>query len=240
MDRRTASWKRLPIGVGDGVEQSAADASVPARPQVRCKTCSLSGKAGRLARGREVDERIRTGLGLGLDYAAVYNDIKPMMQDWPAKDRISYDALRRHAERHLGVDDLIVQSLVRRRREAQSADPEIAWRLDPVSAVELVCARGIGGLLSGLVVPSARETLEAARFLLDLKRQTATARFTLQDLSSQLDAIITATRDVVGPDAWAQIVARVEALTGTHMDVGVPAPPADDPQSKQSTQEDGS
>jgi hypothetical protein len=224
MDRRTKTWRMLAAGEDEPTPEGT-DADIEVfegvrfnyRGEARCKVCTAEDPAAARPNGALVRSTVDDLLVRGATYSSVLARIEPLVADWAASRRPSYASIRRHAQRHLMPDAAAVREILERR--AQEADVAVAVGAAPIvtrgGLLETIRQRGYEAIAAGAVVPSVRETLEAANALEDLELQERAA--TLSEVMRDVREFAQAVRSTVGDEAFASILALREqpALTGT-------------------------
>jgi hypothetical protein len=224
MDRRTKTWRMLAAGEGaPTTEGEEADIEVfqsvrfNYRGEARCKVCTAEDPAKALPNGELVRSTVDDMLVRGGTYSSVLIRIEPLVADWAASRRPSYASIRRHSQRHLRPDAAAVREILERR--AQEADVAVAVGAGPIvtrgGLLEAIRQRGFEAIAIGAVVPSVRETLEAANALEDLDREERVA--TLSEVMGQVQEFAEAVRSSVGDEVFQSILALREhpGLTGS-------------------------
>jgi hypothetical protein len=202
------------------------------RGEVRCKVCTAEDAAKALPNGGLVRSTVDDLLVRGATYSSVLTGIAPLVADWPASRRPSYASIRRHAQRHLRADDAAVREILERR--AQETNVAVAVGAGPIvtrgALLEMIRQKGFEAIATGSVLPSVRETLEAANALEDLEREERTA--TLSQVMRQVRAFAEAVRSSIGNEAFESILAL-----GEH--AGLPGSSPTPPGTGGDEQEDG-
>ncbi len=249
MDRRTKQWRALASGAsGSGFEppQEPTRETIDGilfdyRREPRCRVCSAGDPEKAPPRGEEVHRVVHQMLVQGRTYRDILTAASPLMEGWPEQRKLTYHSIRRHQLRHLPVDELAVRQIVERR--AAERGLQIALGTGPLvttaGVLELVRQRGFEALAGREVVPTVRETVEAARLLDELEKE-AGSRIGLAELTRQVEVFLDVVRQRLTPDQWATVVAEVEArLTAPALEAATDSPTKEEEEEEEEEEDDG-
>jgi hypothetical protein len=224
MDRRSRTFRLLAAGA-DTPASDRTDANIEVfqgvrynyAGEVRCKICSAEDPARPLPNGALVRSTADDLVVRAATYSSVLAAIEPLVADWPASRRPTYASVRRHAKLHLRADAAAIREILERR--AQEADVAVAVGAGPIvttaGLLDTVRQKGFEAIATGAVVPSVRDTLEAASALEDLDREERVA--TLSEVMRQVREFGEAVRRSVGDEVFESILALRDhpALAGS-------------------------
>lgn len=229
MDRRRGVFKRLVALQAEGQardarsfpgQQEAEDVELldgfafDYRLEPRCRICGAGAPGSQLPNGDKVRLLVDDLLVRGFSYSSIASQVAPLMEDWPPERKISYHSIRRHQLRHLRADELAVRSILERR--ARERGLRIVTEESPLvtnaAVFEVIRQRGFTAIARGELTPNVRETLEAARFLEALERETQMEGE--GELARQVEILIEVIREHIPEEQWARIVSETEAALG--------------------------
>jgi hypothetical protein len=230
-DRRRRSWRALAGGADQepapapGEEDEVIDGLVfDYRGETRCRVCAAADPDKQLPNGERVRADIDRLLVEGWTYADIEGRIRAHVEDWPESCRPSRSSIRRHQLRHLRADQVAVRSIIERRALEQGL--RIAAGSGPIitlaGVLEVVRQRGLQAVAEGQVVPSVRETVEAARLLDDLDQQAGN-RLSPSEIGLQVRTFLEVVRERLPERDWDDVMAEVELRLSGGLDE--PEPP---------------
>jgi hypothetical protein len=157
-------------------------------------------------------------------YASIVRTLEPLMAEWPPEARFSKHSLARHARRHLRWEAAAFREVADRRAEESGLTRAASARMLTASTVfETVQQRGIELLLEDELRPTIKDVLTATTALRELEQEVKEG-FSLADLHSQMDRIITIFREELPEGLRVRILARI-----LEEEQKLSAPPARDP-----------
>lgn len=216
MDRRTKAYRDIVTMMPkpDGsITETLDGIEFRYQPERRCRVCSATDPRKGLQNGGQVKQLVDDLLLYPKDIAGIWRVIEPMMAQWPHQHKISYKSIRTHQKRHLPFDALALRGMVERwanEKGMSIIDASGRMILTEEAWLEATAQKGWEQLANGTMWPSWAETQTAFLRISQLKAQ-AEGEFDKVTLLAQLNTIIEAVREVVPPEMWPQIVARIEA-----------------------------
>jgi hypothetical protein len=216
MDMRRKTWRQMARtnpepGQGAPAVEIIDGVAFDYKGEPRCSVCGADDPKRQLPNGPEAKRQVDQRLVHGWTYADIVTSIEPLMEDWPKTRRISYFAIRRHQLRHLPADATATRAVVERRAIEQGL--KIVVGTGPLvtraALLELVQQRGFEAIASGEVVPSLRDTLEAAQALEELEQETG-SRLTVSELAQQVATFIEVVKARMSAEEFTAVVAEVE------------------------------
>jgi hypothetical protein len=179
------------------------------RGEPRCRVCAAAEREDLLG-GPEVRRLIDSLLVMGWTYADILRRIEPEMADWPKFRRPSYSSIRRHQLRHLPADDTATRAIIERRAIERGLKVVVGRGplVTQAGILELVQQRGFEAIALGDLVPSVKETLEAARALEEID-QEAGSGLSISKLAQQVGTFIEVIKGRMSPEEFSGIVDEV-------------------------------
>ncbi len=187
----------------DELLEEEIDGVVYASPKERrCHVCMAGERelpnAARMAR------LIDLLLVRGATYKAITRAVAPLMESWPADDRISYWSIRNHQRRHLGLDEMVVREIIERRAKEQKRrilDGSVPL-LTSGAVLDIIVQRGLDRILSGYELPRTSDVLRATEMLMKLE-QDAASRWEAEDLFEII-------AELLPKELWEEVMRRLE------------------------------
>jgi len=138
-------------------------------------------------------------------YKEVLRHVRPLEEELgvESKDLIGYDSIRNHQRNHLPTDKAAIREIVEKRSSVSVLEGDNTL-LTPAAIYETIAQKGWEDIVAGRVRPNLNQTMAAVEKLKEMDEK-ANAQFKPESLINQLNAIISAMKEVL-PDEWLQKV----------------------------------
>lgn len=212
--RRFADQKQIEADVQKEIAGLKDKSGIAFRVEPRCRVCQQ--ETSRMM--------VNKMLANAMTYTEIFEMAEMAINPTRAKNsKVTYHSIRLHAQRHFNLEEP-AKGAYRRMLERRKAESAIQQRgverlITALGFLDVVVQKGYETLIKDETYISATVGMEAAIKLHELSRREA-GQQEVAELKQQLNVALSAVKEVVPQEYWAEIVARIEdaeTRVGTHV-----------------------
>lgn len=215
IDRRTKVYRDLVERVPKDekfIEEILDGTEYRYAPEPRCRVCSADDPRKNLRNGRAVKEVVELLLAAPKKVAQIHAQIAPLMEDWPAKSKITDKSIRTHLHKHMPWDRRAFRLMAEHwaaKKGLSIMDASERMMLTEEAWLQATTEMGYQNLVSGNMTPNWSEVQKAWERFSELQRQVD-GEYSSVELLAELEIIIQTIREFIPPDQWATVLGRIE------------------------------
>ena len=215
IDRRTKVYRDLVERVPKDekfIEEILDGTEYRYMPEPRCRVCSADDPRKNLRNGKAVKEMIELLLAAPKKVAQIHAQISPLMEDWPAKAKITDKSIRTHLHKHMPWDRRAFRLMAEHwaaKKGLSVMDASERMMLTEEAWLQATTELGYQNLIAGNMTPNWSEVQKAWERFSELQRQVE-GEYSSVELLSELEIIIQTIREFIPPEQWAAVLTRIE------------------------------
>lgn len=193
IDRTVAGW----------IEQLAAEGKLDLTPEPRCKVC----------RDVSIRNTVNKLIARGDTLTDIVDTLEPVNRVLAEDQRISYDSLYRHRQRHFDTQSpayAIHRKILEQRAKAAGADLEygIGVQLDYIAYLQSMMVKGYENLIDPSTEVAAKDGLNAAKELDELRRK-AEGQIDKAQVMAEMNRVIGVVKALLPKEKWPELQAAL-------------------------------